>query len=78
MKEGADDYQRKQELTREKLVRSVRELTRGKLEKTVPPEIAASLKRATTAKPWRSAMRSHTRNWSSIEDSDCCEVEKRA
>ena len=43
MKEGADDYQRKQELTREKLVRSVRELTRGKLEKTLPPEIAARM-----------------------------------
>jgi DNA-binding NarL/FixJ family response regulator len=43
MKEGADDYQRKQELTREKLVTSVRELTRGKLEKTVPPEIAARM-----------------------------------
>jgi DNA-binding response OmpR family regulator len=41
MKHGADDYQRKQELTRERLVTSIRELTRGKLEKTVPPEIAA-------------------------------------
>ncbi|HXR59596.1 MAG TPA: protein kinase [Burkholderiales bacterium] len=43
MKDGADDYQRKQELTREKLVTSVRELTGGKLEKTVPPEIAARM-----------------------------------
>jgi eukaryotic-like serine/threonine-protein kinase len=38
MKAGADDYQRKQELTREKLVASVRELTRGALEKAVSPE----------------------------------------
>jgi DNA-binding NarL/FixJ family response regulator/tRNA A-37 threonylcarbamoyl transferase component Bud32 len=41
MKAGADDYQRKQELTREKLVTSVRELSRGKIEKTVSPEVAA-------------------------------------
>ncbi|MEK6244595.1 MAG: protein kinase [Pseudomonadota bacterium] len=41
MKTGADDYQRKQELTREKLVTSVRELSRGKIEKTTSPEIAA-------------------------------------
>jgi FixJ family two-component response regulator len=34
MKAGADDYQRKQELTREKLVTSVRDLARGKIEKT--------------------------------------------
>jgi len=38
MKAGADDYQRKQELTREKLVTSVRELTRGAAEKAVSPE----------------------------------------
>ncbi|MGH8765514.1 MAG: protein kinase domain-containing protein, partial [Burkholderiales bacterium] len=43
MKLGADDYQRKQELTREKLVTSVRELTRMKLEKTISPEIAARM-----------------------------------
>jgi DNA-binding response OmpR family regulator len=43
MKEGADDYQRKQELTRERLVTSIRELSRGKIEKTVPPEIAARM-----------------------------------
>jgi eukaryotic-like serine/threonine-protein kinase len=43
MKLGADDYQRKQELTREKLVTSVRELTKGKIEKTVPPEVAARM-----------------------------------
>ena len=41
MKAGANDYQRKQELTREKLVTSVRELSRGKIERTTPPEIAA-------------------------------------
>jgi CheY-like chemotaxis protein/tRNA A-37 threonylcarbamoyl transferase component Bud32 len=41
MKAGADDYQRKQELTREKLVTSVRELTRGKIEKTMPPDVVA-------------------------------------
>lgn len=41
MKVGADDYQRKQELTRDKLVASVRELTRGALEKTMPPELMA-------------------------------------
>ena len=43
MKEGADDYQRKQELTRERLVTSIRELSRGKIEKTVPPEVAARM-----------------------------------
>jgi len=41
MKVGADDYQRKQELTREKLVTSVRELTRAKSGQSVTPEIAA-------------------------------------
>jgi DNA-binding NarL/FixJ family response regulator len=41
MKAGADDYQRKQELTREKLVTSVRELSRGKIETTTSPEFAA-------------------------------------
>jgi DNA-binding NarL/FixJ family response regulator/tRNA A-37 threonylcarbamoyl transferase component Bud32 len=41
MKAGADDYQRKQELTREKLVTSVRELSKGKIEKTISPEVAA-------------------------------------
>jgi DNA-binding NarL/FixJ family response regulator/tRNA A-37 threonylcarbamoyl transferase component Bud32 len=42
MKAGADDYQRKQELTRERLVTSVRELARGKIEKTQPrPEVLA-------------------------------------
>lgn len=43
MKLGASDYQRKQELTREKLVTSVRELTKGKIERTVPPEVAARM-----------------------------------
>ena len=41
MKAGADDYQRKQELTREKLVASIRDLTRGKIEKTMPPDVLA-------------------------------------
>jgi DNA-binding response OmpR family regulator len=41
MKAGADDYQRKQELTREKLVTSVSELARHKLERTMSPAIAA-------------------------------------
>ena len=36
MKAGADDYQRKQELTREKLVTSVRELSRNRVDKTTP------------------------------------------
>src|SRR3954471_14009873 len=34
MKAGADDYQRKQELTRDKLLASLRELTAGAMEKT--------------------------------------------
>lgn len=41
MKAGADDYQRKQELTREKLVTSVRDLTRGRIERTMSPAVAA-------------------------------------
>ena len=41
MKAGADDYLRKQELSRERLVTSVRELARGKIEGTQQrPEIA--------------------------------------
>jgi len=43
MKAGADDYQRKQELTREKLVASVRELTHDELEETATPEVAARM-----------------------------------
>src|SRR4051812_19034524 len=41
MKAGADDYQRKQELTREKLLGSLRELTAGALERTNQPDLAA-------------------------------------
>src|SRR5688500_2588985 len=43
MKAGADDYQRKQEMTREKLISSVRELTLDRAEKTMPPEVAARM-----------------------------------
>jgi CheY-like chemotaxis protein/tRNA A-37 threonylcarbamoyl transferase component Bud32 len=43
MKAGADEYQRKQELTREKLIGSIRELTHEKVERTVSPEIAARM-----------------------------------
>src|SRR3954468_9412156 len=43
MKAGADDYQRKQELTREKLLTSLRELTADTRERTVSPELAARL-----------------------------------
>ncbi len=41
MKAGADDYQRKQELTRERLLTSIRDLTHNKADKTVSPEQAA-------------------------------------
>jgi CheY-like chemotaxis protein/tRNA A-37 threonylcarbamoyl transferase component Bud32 len=43
MKAGADDYQRKQEMTREKLITSLHELTADAVEKTVTPELAARL-----------------------------------
>jgi DNA-binding NarL/FixJ family response regulator len=43
MKAGADDYQRKQELTREKLITSLRDLATGALEKTLSPDLAARL-----------------------------------
>src|SRR5919109_2996504 len=43
MKAGADDYQRKQELTREKLITSVRDLTTGAVEKTLSPDLAARM-----------------------------------
>jgi eukaryotic-like serine/threonine-protein kinase len=43
MKAGADDYQRKQEMTREKLVTSLHELTADAIEKTVSPELAARM-----------------------------------
>jgi len=41
MKAGADDYQRKQELTRERLVTSIRDLTHAAEERTLSPELAA-------------------------------------
>ncbi len=43
MKAGADDYQRKQELTREKLVRSIRDLTTDAVEKTLSPDLASRM-----------------------------------
>jgi len=43
MKAGADDYQRKQELTREKLISSIRELTASPIERTVSPDLASRL-----------------------------------
>src|SRR3954466_9721173 len=43
MKAGADDYQRKQELTREKLISSLHEMTAGEREKTVSPELASRM-----------------------------------
>jgi CheY-like chemotaxis protein/tRNA A-37 threonylcarbamoyl transferase component Bud32 len=43
MKAGADDYQRKQEMTREKLIASLRDLTAGALERTETPEMAARM-----------------------------------
>lgn len=43
MKAGADDYQRKQELTREKLLTSIRDLTHDKADTTVSPEQAARI-----------------------------------
>ena len=43
MKAGADDYQRKQELTREKLLTSLRDLTATPVERTVSPDLAARL-----------------------------------
>jgi eukaryotic-like serine/threonine-protein kinase len=43
MKAGADDYQRKQELTREKLVASIRELSLDAVERTLSPALAARM-----------------------------------
>jgi eukaryotic-like serine/threonine-protein kinase len=43
MKAGADDYQRKQELTREKLIASLRELTANPIERTVSPDLASRM-----------------------------------
>src|SRR5438094_447007 len=40
---GADDYQRKQELTRERLITSVRDLTANTSERTLSPELAARM-----------------------------------
>ncbi|HZD54301.1 MAG TPA: protein kinase [Woeseiaceae bacterium] len=41
MKAGADDYQRKQELTRERLVASIRDLTHAENEHTLSPDLAS-------------------------------------
>ncbi|HZO02741.1 MAG TPA: protein kinase [Burkholderiales bacterium] len=43
MKAGADDYQRKQELTREKLITSLRDLTATAIERTVSPDLASRM-----------------------------------
>jgi DNA-binding NarL/FixJ family response regulator/tRNA A-37 threonylcarbamoyl transferase component Bud32 len=43
MKAGADDYQRKQELSREKLVASIRSLVKDGHERTLTPELAARM-----------------------------------
>jgi CheY-like chemotaxis protein/tRNA A-37 threonylcarbamoyl transferase component Bud32 len=43
MKAGADDYQRKQELTRERLITSIRDLTATEVERTVSPDLAARM-----------------------------------
>src|SRR5882762_7819993 len=43
MKAGADDYQRKQELTRERLITSLRDLTADPIERTGSKEIAARM-----------------------------------
>jgi FixJ family two-component response regulator/tRNA A-37 threonylcarbamoyl transferase component Bud32 len=43
MKFGADDYLRKQELTRERLLNSIRDVTQKTIERTVTPEVAARL-----------------------------------
>src|SRR5438552_7458315 len=43
MKAGADDYQRKQEMTREKLITSLRDLTTDAVEKTLSPDLAARM-----------------------------------
>jgi CheY-like chemotaxis protein len=43
MKAGADDYQRKQELTRERLITSIRDLTTSAVEKTLTPDLAARM-----------------------------------
>src|SRR5258706_12799980 len=43
MKAGDDDYQRKQELTRERLIASLRAMIRDGHQKTLPPDLAAGL-----------------------------------
>jgi eukaryotic-like serine/threonine-protein kinase len=43
IKAGADDYQRKQELTREKLIASIRELTASPVERTVSPDLVSRM-----------------------------------
>src|SRR5437764_4631500 len=43
MKAGSDDYQRKQELTREKLISSLHEMTAAEKEKTVSPELVSRM-----------------------------------
>jgi DNA-binding NarL/FixJ family response regulator/tRNA A-37 threonylcarbamoyl transferase component Bud32 len=43
MKAGADDYLRKQDLTRERLITGIRDLAHEKVEKTVSPEIASRI-----------------------------------
>jgi len=43
MKYGADDYLRKQELTRERLLSSIRDITRVRIERTVTPDVAARM-----------------------------------
>src|SRR5919109_1368464 len=43
MKAGADDYKRKQELTRERLINSLRELTASTVERTVSPDLASRM-----------------------------------
>jgi serine/threonine protein kinase len=43
MKAGADDYLGKQDLTRERLIGSIRDLARDKVEKTVSPEVASRI-----------------------------------
>jgi serine/threonine protein kinase len=43
MKAGADDYQRKQEMTRERLISAIRALGGDEREKTLHPEVAARI-----------------------------------
>src|SRR5688572_21725923 len=43
MKAGADDYQRKQELTRERLITSIRDLTANSVERTLTPDLAGRM-----------------------------------